>query len=105
MRGVVDFVRGLPGSILDALGNLGSLLVDSGRALLQGLWDGISGAIGWLQGKVSGALSSIRDLFPFSPAKEGPFSGRGYTTFSGRALITDFASAIAADGTGAVRVE
>ena len=99
---VVAFVRSLPGRILDALGNLGSLLVDSGRALLQGLWDGISGAVGWLKGKVSGVLSSIRNLFPFSPAKEGPFSGSGYTTFSGRALITDFAQAIAADGAGAV---
>src|SRR5690606_24804895 len=25
-----------------------------------------------------------------SPAKEGPFSGHGYTLYSGRALITDF---------------
>lgn len=99
---VVGFVRALPGRILGALSGLGSLLVTSGRALLQGLWRGISGAVGWIKGKISGVLSSIRNLFPFSPAKEGPFSGSGYTDHSGRALITDFARAIAADGAGAV---
>lgn len=99
---VVGFVRSLPGRILDALGNLGSLLVDSGRSLLEGLWRGISGAVGWLKGKVSGVLSSIRNLFPFSPAKEGPFSGSGYTTYSGEALTRDFAGAISDGGDRAV---
>ena len=42
-------------------------------------------------------LSNIRKLFPFSPAKEGPFSGTGYTTYSGRALMRDFGGAIAAE--------
>lgn len=91
---VVNFVREIPGKILGALGNLGSLLYDSGRALLEGLWNGISSAVGWVKDKISGALSSIRNLFPFSPAKEGPFSGKGYTTHSGRALATDFAKGI-----------
>src|SRR5690606_23468729 len=45
---------------------------------------------------------SIRNLFPFSPAKEGPFSGTGYTTFSGAALTRDFADSIAAGGVRAV---
>jgi hypothetical protein len=36
---------------------------------------------------VSNGLSAIRDFFPFSPAKVGPFSGRGYTTYSGMALM------------------
>lgn len=87
-------VRAIPGQILGALGGLGSLLVGSGRALLEGLWRGVSGAIGWVKSQISGALSSIRNLFPFSPAKEGPFSGSGYTTHSGRALAKDFAGGI-----------
>jgi phage-related protein len=90
LSALVGWVRGLPGQILGALGNLGSLLINSGRSLLTGLWDGIQGALGWVKSKISGALSSIRNLFPFSPAKEGPFSGSGYTIHSGRALMTDF---------------
>lgn len=91
---MVGWVRGLPGMILGALGNLGSLLWNSGQSLITGLWNGISSAIGWVKSKISGALSSIRNLFPFSPAKEGPFSGRGYTTYSGKALATDFGKGI-----------
>lgn len=91
---MVGYIRGIPGQILSALGSVGSLLYNSGRSLITGLWDGISGAVGWVKGKVSGVLSSIRDLFPFSPAKEGPFSGRGYTTYSGRALARDFAGGV-----------
>jgi len=90
MMSLVDWVKGIPGRILSGLGNLGSLLIGSGRALLEGLWQGVQNALGWVKDKISGALSSIRNLFPFSPAKEGPFSGTGYTTYSGRALMEGF---------------
>jgi hypothetical protein len=39
-------------------------------------------------------LSGARDLLPFSPAKEGPFSGRGWTLFSGRSIMTGLAEGI-----------
>lgn len=91
---LIGKVKAIPGQILSALGNLGGMLVGSGRALLEGLWNGISGAVGWVKSKISGALSSIRNLFPFSPAKEGPFSGSGYTTHSGKALAGDFGKGI-----------
>lgn len=87
---LVGFIRSIPGRIRDGLSNLGSLLIGAGRSLIEGLWSGIQGAIGWVKGKISGALSAIRDLFPFSPAKEGPFSGKGYTIHSGRAMMEDF---------------
>ena len=60
------------------------------------------GAVGWVGDQVSGALSQIRSLFPFSPAKRGPFSGHGYTTYSGRALMEDFGASIARAGASAV---
>ena len=52
------------------------------------------GAVDSVAGAVSGALSDIRGLFPFSPAKWGPFSGRGYTSYSGKALMGDFGKSI-----------
>jgi hypothetical protein len=34
----------------------------------------------------SSVLSGVSGLFPHSPAKEGPFSGRGWTEYSGQAI-------------------
>lgn len=90
----VEFVKSMPGKIKDALGNLGGMLVDSGKALIGGFIDGIKSMLGGAKDAVGGVLKAIGDFFPHSPAKVGPFSGRGYTTYSGRALIGDFAGAI-----------
>lgn len=91
---VTDFLKGLPKGILDAIGNLGDLLKGSGSALIGGFIDGIKNAANGLKDAVKGVLGGIADFFPHSPAKVGPFSGRGYTTHSGKALIGDFAGAI-----------
>lgn len=92
----VDFVKSMPGKIKDGLGNLGGLLMDSGKALIGGFIDGIKSMIGGAKDAVGGIMKAIGDFFPHSPAKIGPFSGRGYTTHSGKALIGDFAGAIRA---------
>lgn len=91
---VVEFIKGLPRDMINALGDLGNLLRGSGSALIGGFIDGIKSAANGLKDAVKGVLSGISDFFPHSPAKVGPFSGRGYTTHSGRALIGDFAGAI-----------
>lgn len=93
--GLVETVRGIPGRVLGALGDLGGLLVNSGASLIDGFIRGIQGAAANVGSAISGVLSKIRSFFPFSPAKRGPFSGRGYTTYSGRALMRDFGKGIA----------
>lgn len=62
----------LPGVILKALGNLGGLLVNSGKALIQGFINGIGSMFSALGSSVHNLLNSVRNLFPHSPAKEGP---------------------------------
>lgn len=94
---VMSILSGLPGKIIGLFADAGSWLIDSGRALLQGFADGVMGAVGWVGDQISGALGTIRGLFPFSPAKEGPFSGRGYTTYSGKALMRDWAKGMASE--------
>ncbi len=47
---------------------------------------------------LSSALSKIRSYFPFSPAKEGPFSGKGWVSYSGKSIMEGMAEGIA-DGT------
>lgn len=87
----VDFFLGLPNEILGAFGDTGMILRDAGRKLIQGLIDGIGSMIQNAKNAASNAVQAIRDFFPFSPAKVGPFSGRGYTLYSGRALMEDWA--------------
>ena len=98
---LMGVVSGIPGQITGFFAGAGSWLVDSGRAIIDGLVSGIQSAIGGALSAVRGAVSQIRDFFPFSPAKTGPFSGHGYTTFSGKALMEGWAQGIGG-GTGSV---
>lgn len=91
---LIGIVRKIPGQAKSALGSIGSFLYNSGKALLQGFINGIKSLAGSVKNAVKGVLSSARNLLPFSPAKEGPFSGRGYTTYSGAALMEGFAKGI-----------
>lgn len=92
---VISLVASLPGRIRGALGSLGSILFSSGVSLINGFASGIRSAIGNAVSAASSAVSAVRGFFPFSPAKEGPFSGTGYTTYSGEALMKDFAKSMA----------
>lgn len=87
---LLKYVGGIPGKIVDGLGNIGGTLLSSGKALIDGFGKGIKDAFGKVTGWVEDGLNKIRDFFPHSPAKRGPFSGKGYTTYSGKKLLEDF---------------
>ncbi|MER6956005.1 hypothetical protein [Streptomyces sp. NPDC000618] len=91
---LANWVRGLPGRILGMLGNLGSLLWNAGGSLISGFINGIMAKLGSVKDAASSIVSAARDFFPFSPAKEGPFSGTGYTSYSGAALVEGFQQGI-----------
>ncbi|MGB0969729.1 MAG: phage tail protein [Mycobacterium sp.] len=92
-----------PGRFIGALGDLGSLLVDSGRALVQGLIDGIRSKVSEAVGAMGSLMQSLRDLVPFSPAKVGPFSGKGWVLYSGQAIGEALAEGIASRESEVVR--
>lgn len=48
----VDYVKSIPPRVVAALGDFGALLVQKGRDLISGLWNGISAMGGWLWQKV-----------------------------------------------------
>jgi TP901 family phage tail tape measure protein len=100
---LISFVTGIPGRILGALGNLASLLYDSGRRIIQGLIDGILNMAGKVKDAVMSVLNKARNLLPFSPAKEGPFSGKGWTLYSGQAISDALAKGILDHGDNAVK--
>lgn len=91
ISGVVSAVSGLPGKIMGFFSNAGSWLIDSGRAIIQGLIDGITGMIGAAGDAIGDVMDKIASFLPHSPAKEGAFSGRGWTPYSGRALVRGLA--------------
>lgn len=84
---VKSVVSGGISAIKGAFSGAGSWLLGAGRSIIQGLIDGIRGMMGNVKSAVGGVLSAARDLLPFSPAKEGPFSGKGWTLYSGRSMI------------------
>lgn len=94
ISGAVNLVKSLPSKVLSALGNLGSYLKNSGAALINGFKDGITGAFNKVKDAVSGGLAKIRSFFPFSPAKEGPFSGKGWVLYSGLSIGEAMATGI-----------
>lgn len=49
----------LPGQILSAVGNLGGLLLNAGRDVVRGLWDGIAGMGQWLYGQIMGWVRRV----------------------------------------------
>ena len=74
-------------SILSAVAGFPSMLFESGKKIISGLIDGINSMFSSAKNAVSGLLSGIRNLLPFSPAKEGPFSGKGWTLYSGMSIV------------------
>ncbi|WKW87341.1 tape measure protein [Gordonia phage Nebulosus] len=94
VNNAVNAAMQLRDRIIAFFAGAGSWLVASGRALVQGFIDGITSMIGAAAGAAQSLVGAVRNLFPFSPAKEGPFSGSGYTDESGKALTRDFAAGI-----------
>jgi hypothetical protein len=60
---VVSFFASLPRRILGAIGNVGSLLYNVGKDIVQGLINGIKDAIGEAVGAVSGAANAVKNTF------------------------------------------
>ena len=83
---VATFVA-LPGRIRSAVGSMGNLLVQAGRNVVQGLINGIRSMFGSLRNVASDIAGTIRSYLPFSPAKQGPLSGRGNPYYSGKAIV------------------
>lgn len=91
INGAVEWLQGLPGRAVEAIGDLGQTLVASGSSLIGGFISGMGSRMQDIRNTASSLLEAARNFFPFSPAKEGPFSGRGWTAYSGAALIDGFA--------------
>jgi len=91
--GIVSLVataRGIPSSITGALLAETWQFFQAGAALIGAFARGIGSAINVAKAAAAVVVAAVKGAFPQSPAKWGPFSGRGYTLYSGQKLVEDF---------------
>lgn len=100
LSAMVSLVRGLPGRVSSALGNIGRLLYNKGQSLVRGFINGIASMIGAVRDKAASVVKAVTDFLPGSPAKTGPLSGQGYVLLRARRFMDDFARGI---GDGALK--
>lgn len=91
---VINETMNIGGRIKAAVANFGTLLIDAGRSLIQGLVDGIKSKIPSIGSIMSAAAQTVRNFWPFSPAKEGPLSGYGDPMIAGQKTIQRFAEGL-----------
>lgn len=94
LSSAISVVRGFPGRVGSALGNLGSLLFSKGKALIQGFINGIKSMIGAASSAARSVVGAVTKFLPGSPAEEGPLSGRGYVLLRAQRFMDDFAKGI-----------
>lgn len=94
VQALVTLIKGLPGRLLTALGNIGRLLYNKGRDIIQGFINGIRDMIGRVRDAARNVVSAVTDFLPGSPAKRGPLSGRGYALLRARRMMADLARGI-----------
>lgn len=103
---VGGWVSSMGGKAAEAASTFGSNLINglmgiigqaqsAGSAIVQGLIDGITGMIGAAGDAIGSVVDRIASFLPHSPAKRGPFSGKGWTPYSGRAIVHGLAEGIA----------
>lgn len=95
INGVLNTISGIKDRILGFFSGAGSWLADAGRSIINGLAEGIKGAVGTATSAISDVLNAVSSFLPHSPAKTGPFSGKGWTLYSGQAITSALAEGIA----------
>ncbi|WEH40803.1 phage tail tape measure protein [Streptomyces sp. AM 2-1-1] len=79
---LIGFVTGLPGRISRGIGSLNSLLLQKGRNVVQGLWQGIQSMGGWIKSQIMSWATSVipgpiaKALGIASPSKVTKAQGR-----------------------------
>lgn len=84
------------GIMRDRIDDFNEAFYRAGQQLIVSLAAGIVSRIGDAVSAMGRAVSAVSDLLPHSPAKRGPFSGRGYPLYSGHAIMDALAAGISA---------
>lgn len=94
---IVEWVKGLPGRITSALGNVGNLLKNAGRQIIEGLWNGLKERFEAVKSWVNGIASWIVD-------HKGPLDyDRRLLEPAGQAIMTGLGKGLASGWGGVAR--
>lgn len=103
---IKNAIEQIPGIISDMVGNVVSKIwnfygqfVDAGWGLMKAFINGIKGGAEWVYNTVKDVARKVRNLLPFSDAKEGPFSD---LTLSGKRFSQTFAKGIVSGSSAVV---
>lgn len=92
MNGIVAFIKSVPDKIKEFFSNAKTWLLQAGRNIMQGLIDGAKSMFTDLWNTMKQGAGIITSFWPFSPAKEGPLSGKGDPMLAGQRIITRLAT-------------
>ncbi|QUY60899.1 hypothetical protein [Gulosibacter molinativorax] len=89
---IPDLIAAIP-QIIEAIWNAITEVdwLELGKTIIQGLIDGIASMVSGVGDAIGGVVDEISSWLPQSPAKKGPFSGRGWTPHRGKSLVEGFA--------------
>jgi hypothetical protein len=93
----------LPARVRDSVGNIAGTLYPNGASLIQGFIAGMKSQEYAARQAAEAVMRIVAGAFPSSPAKYGPFSGRGWTPYRGAALVEGFAEGMTGSISAAVR--
>jgi hypothetical protein len=104
INNVIGWLRRLPGWVVSAVGNTGKLLVNAGKSILIGLWNGLVSMASWLARSIGNLVRNIvpgpvlRVLGIHSPSKL--FAGYGENLAQGLALGMTSSSGLVSKAAG-----
>lgn len=101
MARIIAAVNGAMTTVATSLSNAAVNAKASGESLGQGFADGILSKTEAARQAALKLAQAASGPLPNSPAKEGPFSGKGWTPYRGEALAVGFADGIASGTSGA----
>lgn len=91
LTAAVNFVKTIPSKVVNAFGNVGSLLYEKGKSLISGFVDGIKAMARDAVNAAKDIIGDIADYLPGSPAKKGPLAGKGYVYLRAQRFMGDLA--------------
>jgi len=83
--------------VWNSIGNARAWLVEAGKNVIRGLWDGINAMSGWIMSKMRGLLDGLKKMLPFSPPKDptSPLAGSGQIKYAGMSIGRQLAEGMA----------
>ena len=99
-RHPLQFIAGLGIAIYNIITGIGPMLLQAGKSIIDTISNGVKARAPWLHNMVSGVFGTVRNLLPFSDAKEGPLS---QLTLSGRRIMETMGMGITSGAPGLQR--